>query len=154
MGIGFVHSTDMVELNQKVFWDWEVQMLNWWEGIEKILLARHLTSRGYVLQRSCEATISFKIIITVASKFNISQQNIMVQSLKAKNGLYWSFEPTSSLKILIKFALKFNIRSSVKISMRMVEILATELKSILEQLWQVSWGCYWPQRICRGHFLR
>ena len=26
---GFVHSTDMVELNQKVFWDWEVQMLNW-----------------------------------------------------------------------------------------------------------------------------
>ena len=116
MGIGFVHSTDMVELNQKVFWDWEVQMLNWWEGIEKILLARHLTSRGYVLQRSCEATISFKIIITVASKFNISQQNIMVQSLKAKNGLYWSFEPTSSLKILIKFALKFNVRSSVKIS--------------------------------------
>ena len=42
MGIGFVHSTDMVELNQKVFWDWEVQMLNWCEGIEKILLARHL----------------------------------------------------------------------------------------------------------------
>ena len=42
MGIGFVHSTDMVELNQKVFWDWEVQMLNWWEGIEKILLACHL----------------------------------------------------------------------------------------------------------------
>ena len=36
--------------------------------------------------------------------------------LKAKNGLYWSFETTSSLKILIKFALKFNIRSSVKIS--------------------------------------
>ena len=85
-------------------------------SILRLLVVSKDQSRGYVLQRSCEATISFKIIITVASKFNISQQNIMVQSLKAKNGLYWSFEPTSSLKILIKFALKFNVRSSVKIS--------------------------------------
>ena len=49
MGIGFVHSTDMVELNQKVFWDWEVQMLNWGEGIEKILLARHLMIKNMLI---------------------------------------------------------------------------------------------------------